>query len=192
MRFRQLILGGVAVLALWYPYLRFEFGRNFVDLRAQVSRRTMLPVNYRDSWCDPRLILRRREVTASGVIDREFNVASAEKKNVQTGLRARLNSVWGIWNWVPANFEFSSKFPGSKLVLALLTLTSLCLIVISPGTTNLSAEDQQSRWRNLMRWLAASFIFLGLVFNEFVVAYLVSQDGVLESGTVAGLSLIHI
>jgi hypothetical protein len=188
LRVRSLLLSGVTILAVWYPYLRFEYGRNFVDLKAQVSRRTMLPANYRDSWCDPHLVLRRREVTATGgVIDREFTVANAQGKKVQTGVRARLNALWGIWNWVPANFEFSNNFPGSKIILALLTLTSLYLISISPGSTTRSTEDQRRLCRTVLGVLAAGFILLGLLFNEFVIAYFVSQDGSLEAGTVTGI-----
>src|SRR5437870_4477122 len=43
LKLRPLLFAGVAILGLWYPYLKFEYRREFIDLRSQLLRQTILP-----------------------------------------------------------------------------------------------------------------------------------------------------
>ena len=54
-----LAAAAVVVLAVWYPYLRFQQTRDFADLKSLVQRQTMTIAQYKDSWCVPTLVLRR-------------------------------------------------------------------------------------------------------------------------------------
>jgi len=54
---KSLLFGFVVSLFVWYPYLKFEAGRNFLDLQSQLGRQSIFPANYRISWCDPHLVL---------------------------------------------------------------------------------------------------------------------------------------
>jgi 4-amino-4-deoxy-L-arabinose transferase-like glycosyltransferase len=53
-------LAAVALVAsvLWFPYLRFETPRNFIDIRSQVFRQSLEPANFSTAWCDASLVPR--------------------------------------------------------------------------------------------------------------------------------------
>jgi hypothetical protein len=98
-------------------------------------------------------------------------------------LKDRLVSFWGRWNWIPSNFEHTTKIWGNSLVLALLALTSLCLTGVSRASSKSVTESQERRWRLGLAVLAGSLIAVALACNELVVASLVSQDGFLDNST---------
>src|SRR5262249_21768517 len=50
LRIRPILVAGILSLAIWYPYLRFEYTRDFADVKSQVMRKGMLPKNYRETW----------------------------------------------------------------------------------------------------------------------------------------------
>ena len=52
-RVRPLALTALLALIIWFPYLRFEAARGFVDIRSQVRRKD-LPLQWADwkAWCD--------------------------------------------------------------------------------------------------------------------------------------------
>lgn len=50
---KPLLAAAGIVLIIWFPYLRFEAGRNFADLRSQFLLQNILPSNVSRSWCDP-------------------------------------------------------------------------------------------------------------------------------------------
>jgi hypothetical protein len=54
---RGLALAGMAALILWLPYLGLQLERGFADLRSQLTLQNIVPANYRDTWCDPQLII---------------------------------------------------------------------------------------------------------------------------------------
>jgi hypothetical protein len=50
---KPLLAAAAVLLIIWFPYLRFEAGRNFADLRSQFLLENILPSNVSRSWCDP-------------------------------------------------------------------------------------------------------------------------------------------
>ena len=53
---RRLIIVGIVAVVVWFPYIRFEAGRDFADVKSQILRKRVLPANYETSWCDPTLL----------------------------------------------------------------------------------------------------------------------------------------
>jgi hypothetical protein len=48
------LLAAAALLAVvWYPYVRFEAPRHFVDIRSQQLFQNITPADYKRAWCDP-------------------------------------------------------------------------------------------------------------------------------------------
>src|SRR5919108_1668521 len=50
---KPLLAAAAVLLIVWFPYLRFEAGRDFADLRSQFQLQNILPSNTSRSWCDP-------------------------------------------------------------------------------------------------------------------------------------------
>jgi hypothetical protein len=50
---KPLLAAAAVLLIIWFPYLRFEAGRSFVDLRSQFLLENIQPSNVSRSWCDP-------------------------------------------------------------------------------------------------------------------------------------------
>jgi hypothetical protein len=61
---RPLLATAVVLLIVWFPYLRFEAGRDFADLRSQFQLVHILPPNASRSWCDPTRKLKAWPVSA--------------------------------------------------------------------------------------------------------------------------------
>jgi type IV secretory pathway VirB2 component (pilin) len=51
---KPLLAAAAVLLVVWSPYLRFEAGRSFADLRSQLTLKSIVPSNVSRSWCDPR------------------------------------------------------------------------------------------------------------------------------------------
>ena len=61
---KPLLAAAAVLLIVWLPYLRFEAGRDFTDLRSQLLLQRNLPSDASRSWCDPTRELRAWPVTA--------------------------------------------------------------------------------------------------------------------------------
>jgi hypothetical protein len=113
-RLRTLLFTGIVILAIWYPYLRFEAGRRFIDLRSQVQRKYVLPANYKDAWCDSTAT---SEIW-TGEASRPFlNFESKAGETIED------NSVFKAWSRLllpargmtglfRANFQRAAQIPG--------------------------------------------------------------------------------
>src|SRR5262249_41476868 len=62
-----LVVTSLIVLVVWFPYLRFQRGRDFADLKALVQRHK-IPSDYKASWCMPTLELKPVSVNASDTL----------------------------------------------------------------------------------------------------------------------------
>src|SRR5262249_13398026 len=47
-----LLSAGLVATIVWYPYLQFEYGGDFVGLKAQMLRQAIRAINCQKSWCD--------------------------------------------------------------------------------------------------------------------------------------------
>jgi hypothetical protein len=61
---KPLLAAAAVLLVVWFPYLRFEAGRNFADLRSQFLLENILPSNVSQTWCDPSRKLKAWPVNA--------------------------------------------------------------------------------------------------------------------------------
>lgn len=186
LKFRPLLLGTILALAVWYPYLRFESTRNFVDLRSQVLRDSNRPANYKDSWCNPNLNLVNLEGTAApSNIDSDQALKVTD--NVWTKVLRLLMPLWEQRNVVAAgffsNFQLNAHIPGISIALALLVLTSLIVLSVSVTSTG-AAEVIVRRWHFWLSRVAVSMILFGVLWNEFIIARYLSLDGILEASTI--------
>jgi len=182
------VLGAGFVAAIvWYPYLRFEYGRNFIDLKSQILRQSIWPINFQESWCNPTVVpegwrqkivfqdLESRRVPSlpwwlrlkNGIVERAF---------VDVGLLA--------------NFMTSSDIPGAGFALLGLTLAGLLNLWIDPSTGS-ERSVSSLKWSQRLKWLALGIVLSGLVLNQSVAA-LLSADGMLEESTFLRLRIVRV
>jgi hypothetical protein len=95
LRLWPLLVGGALTLLIWYPYLQFEYGRNFVDLKSQLLLQNLLPANYKDTWCDPSLALGNWD--ASSTLNFESN-----QTECQTAPRNYYRSLYILFSYEEA------------------------------------------------------------------------------------------
>jgi hypothetical protein len=181
---RPLLFAAVAILAMWYPYLQFEYGRSFVDLRSQILRQKVLPANYKASWCDPQLVLRNTEVTDTARSADSAAVPNSE--SLRAMILSHLASLWGRWHSLAGNFERTTRVSGNSIVLTVLALVSLSLVSVPRGPLAAKTlNDQHQRWRSSLIWVAGGMVLFALAFNEFIIARYLSQRGNLQDSTIA-------
>jgi hypothetical protein len=189
-RVGPLLVAGILVAIVWYPYLRFEAGRAFVDVKSQVLRQRILPEHYEKFWCNPSLF------------PASWKSASASTEMKPLEASRTLNSSW--WNTAGyallgrahiifnglliGNFSHTSTLPGASLVLLLMTMVSLLVLSIQafvvPGR---KIGDYQVLWANVLKWLGLSALVGGALINEFTIARYFSLDGTLEPSSVLGV-----
>jgi Dolichyl-phosphate-mannose-protein mannosyltransferase len=168
---RPLLIAGILIGVVWYPYLRFEVNRDFVDLKSQVFRQYILPTSFEESWCDPNL--------APPSWNAEANQGS--------------DSAGSLW---PQIRHFA--FDRGTLILGVLSIPSISLLLLLLKTISLSllstqfftrfkgeGIDRQVRWANQLKWLSAAMILCGLLMNEFTIARYLTLDRILEPSTVS-------
>ena len=116
-----LVIGLAVVLLIWFPYLRFEYSRNFSDLISQILVKAQTTGNYKNSWCDPSLVILRGSKSNKQDKHRHgLNALSDTRTNDQ---RAR-----GLAAGLYGNFSRSLRVPGVKSVLLGLTVLGLILL----------------------------------------------------------------
>jgi Dolichyl-phosphate-mannose-protein mannosyltransferase len=183
LKVQPVLLGAILAFAIWFPYLRFEYTQNWTDLKSQVLRQMMLPAHYKQSWCDPGLILRTLEVTASAPNPQDDD-------NVNAGVFTKLTRVLPrgklAVNTLSSNFKSAAQIPGHSVVLALVLLFSLVLLSI-PHAAVAEMIDRRSVYARWIPRCAVGMIVLGLMANEFIIARYLSSDGTLEALTTSGI-----
>jgi hypothetical protein len=192
-KFFPLATAGILAFAIWFPYLNFEYSRNFADVKSQVTRTTLRPINYKDSWCDPTLVMRDWSANASAA-----NVVSKKNPDVSAhDSKVRLAGVYGLFGAIYAlierfshpaillpNFERVASIPGSHVALLLLVLASIVLLSLcGTALTARAPLATQESWRSWLNPIAIALIVLAVVGNEFVAKRL-SSDGAIERHTV--------
>jgi Dolichyl-phosphate-mannose-protein mannosyltransferase len=191
-RLFSLAVAGLLALAIWYPYLKFEYGRDFLDVKSQVARTRLLPLDYKDSWCDSRLLVGdwKHTLKPNGVgLDEDLSpTEDAESKAHRASLYALfaasyalVERVWHAEILLP-NYQRVAPIPGSSLALLLLTLTSISLLSFGPRSAELRPSLVVELWRGSLTPLAVAMIAVAAVANEFVLKHL-SSDATLEQQT---------
>jgi hypothetical protein len=154
---RVLVLAGVTALVIWFPYLRFEASRHFIDLKSQILLQDVRSSN-QQTWCDPNSPALQTESPAA--------VGSAHKegsKLVRLGLTIGRRFL-GIAGGLVSNF--ANQVPGSKFVLMIFAVAGCYLLICYPkgGLSDLRFLNVSS-----ITFLAIGLIFVGLIANEVLV-----------------------
>jgi hypothetical protein len=171
-RIRSLLIAGILVGAVWYPYLHFEVARNFIDVKSQVFQQYILPISFEESWCDPSLAppglhLARLKAEA----DEAANSAGTLWTQTRRFVLDRGHLILAALN-IPRI---------TSLLLLLLTTISLSLVSMQ-SFTRFKGEsiDRTVRYTNELKWLSAAMILCGLLINEFTIARYLTSDGSLD------------
>jgi hypothetical protein len=183
LKLQPLLLAGVLVIGIWYPYLRFEHTRNFADIRSQLLRQRILPAQHKNSWCDPGLTLRNLE-EPSGTLNFKPEQTLDAGENTW---RKNLEILLVRWKLIEANFEGSVDNPGIRVALALLLLISLFVLSVFGTLSGLSEAAGRQRFGHRLTWIAVGMILAGVIANEFFIARYLSSRGILQPSTLSSI-----
>ena len=199
LRVAPLLLGALTVLAIWYPFLRFESGRNFVDLKAVVARQSILQIDYKDSWCNPTLVVRSlTEPSGVSGVERRFaslKIAAASAppspptwlETVKKQIRLRSTT---LKEGLVFNFDQMTFTPLTAIPLSLLALATL-LASAAQGSARLFRDANNRNWVNWIRRVAWMLLFLPIVVNEAFIARFLSTRGILDRSLVLDIRMLQ-
>lgn len=184
-RLAPLLVGAALALLVWAPYLRFEAGRGFVDLRSQLLLQGIFPAeNYTAAWCEPERVLHRYEAPG----DAAPTYAPVYERPAATQAQALQRVGSTLWEKLRSNYVAVASIPGASTLLLLLTLTGM--VGLTGSRRGDAAELFISRrlWRPWFTLAGVGMIVVGLAFNEALVARYLSQGTELDT---AVISKIH-
>lgn len=150
---KPLLAAAAVLLVVWFPYLRFEAGRDFIDLRSQFLLRHILPADASGSWCDPRRKLRTWHGTtstaatlATAAYARAAASAGAARSESSSG---RLDKAidGAFQDRLLSNF-LVTKLPGQRvigIVLLLCVLASLVLFSVTGSAPKRERSEDDAR-----------------------------------------------
>ena len=189
-RLRTLLFSAVVVVALWYPYLRFEAGRHFIDIRSQVQRKYILPSNYKDAWCNSNATL---EIWTGETYQPFVNFESkpgetVEDKSVLKAWSRLLVPAKGVAGLLLANFQRVAQIPGISPILALMVLGTMVLLSLSESSLNAIRRFCRSR-SNL---IGGGLILCAVLGNEFFLASCLAPDRTLADSTLLPIRTLQI
>jgi hypothetical protein len=182
---RPIVAAVVLAVVVWFPYLRFEASRNFVDLRSQVLRVPLWPVDYQRSWCDPSVA--PAEWT-SPAVPIDPGSTESERGPLALSLRQRMSEKVRliVGDLLLANFG-KSRFAGIFAVaLFLLALIGTVALFTSTGVP-LANGRNPAGVASVVLGVAVIAMVTAAIFNEVLAAKFLSPDGVLTSSTVQGI-----
>lgn len=108
------------VVAVWFPYLSFETGRGFADLRSLMLLQDINPANYQAAWCDPSLSLR---ILAPPGGESQADVSAAPPQQSSLSLPQRvMRRAGAIVDGLLATFRESVQLPGLAPLLLMAAL----------------------------------------------------------------------
>jgi hypothetical protein len=153
-RIRPMLIAGVLVLAVWYPYVQFQMSRDFADLRSMVLRQRIWPDNYKNSWCVPTLVLQRWKDTF-GAPNGGMHPTAHVTADTMSQTEVHRNLVQTIGEWfalafetLPSNFEQMTVVAAAGMPLLVLVLISLAIMSLLPLAGRGAFLDRQPVWRS--------------------------------------------
>jgi hypothetical protein len=186
-RLAPLTVAAVLAGALWYPYLRFEADRDFVDLRSQVLRQSIRPIDFSRPWCDPAL------VPATWLQDANHDQTLRQSQSKESRpARARQwvsERIRIVVENVLTNFR-GSFFPGAGVLLFALTLIGLVASLLG-SKQRVDSGHARALWRHGTTWLAGFLAILGIVLNEILLSRFVAADGNLTASSIVAIRLVE-
>lgn len=173
LRLRPLIVAMVIIFLIWHPYLRFEFRRNFEDIKSQIFLKEMLPENFKSSWRNPNLEIR-------SWYDPSLTLETRVEKRRLDGRQKNLGDFLGDrYRLLLNNFFWQAS--GILAVLLFLICLSGLLLSNPVFLSRLIGIFVKNKCANsLLNLSGGGLIFLGLIFNEFFLSRYLSPDHSLE------------
>jgi Dolichyl-phosphate-mannose-protein mannosyltransferase len=182
-------LAAVAALAmvLWFPYLRFETHRHFIDVRSQVFRQSLEPVDFSTAWCNPSLVPRnwRNDMARTQALKMSQSTESPTRA-ARRWASERVNILVGN---TLTSFR-SSAFPGAPIALFALTLVGLAACLLARDE-KIETRDLNVSWRHRIAWFAYGAGVLGILLNEFVLEPFVSADANLQPSSILVIRVVE-
>jgi hypothetical protein len=180
---KPLLAAAGVLLIVWFPYLRFEAGRDFADLRSQFLLEYIVPPNVSESWCDPARSLRALPLNTP------TTKSSADARGQpQPGVipvagsgdspSARLNEAFR--DRLLGNFS-SITLPGSAVIrIALLAsvLATAVLLGVTGCAPTAGKAEHESASAVKMRWLTLPERLPSLAVGVVLLALAVGLLGV--------------
>jgi hypothetical protein len=152
---KPLLTAAAVLLIVWFPYLRFEAGRSFVDLRSQFLLENIQPSNVSRSWCDPTRRLKAWPVSAQATRLSARAGASTYRRPASNATRPSESSLVRLKNGLDNNFRdrLLGNFLVTRLsprdaigiVLLLVELASLVLLSVAGSAPRSQRSDQDTQ-----------------------------------------------
>jgi hypothetical protein len=186
-RLAPLTIAAVLAGALWYPYLRFEADRDFADVRSQVLRESIRPIDFSTPWCDPALV----PATWLDDVTRDQTLRESQSKESRPARARRWASerTGIVIENALTNFR-GSFFAGADLALFALTLVGLAASLLA-STQRVDWGHEKAVWRHRTTRLAGLLTILGIVLNEIVLTRFVTADGNLTASSILAIRLVE-
>ena len=188
---RPILVAAVLSAVVWYPYLRFQVTRDFADLKSQILRESILPVNFGDFWCDPSLVPQSWRGLA-GSNPGQISSAGSEVNPAQVLRRIVARVKVALHQTLFFNFTNASIIPGAGFIL--LPTTLIGLLILSAHGSRLARDKivpSLTRGSNLLKWLGIGIGLCGLLFNEITLPAL-SSDGTFQPSVIASIRRFQI
>jgi hypothetical protein len=185
---RLLVLALGLILVVWSPYLQFEVGRGFADMRSQLLLQNIFPANYRETWCDPAVPLREFGNTSDPV---PLGLNQPQTYQTLNLVSAGVDLTNQIRGKLLNNFQAASLLPELSIPFLVIVLSSLILLNVTgyiPGTYGYFPPKRF--WKERTTRLGLGLILIGVVTNEYVIAHFSGIVGNLELSTIRILRII--
>ena len=114
----------VITAIIWFPYLRFEYSRDFSDIISQFSRKQNVPADYKKSWCDPGATIKHLGQTQEYTPGASSNSWRTAVKSLQLGNLLPKNLFTGLFG----NFRRTLRLPNIATILFGLFAAGLFLL----------------------------------------------------------------
>jgi hypothetical protein len=186
-RLAPLAIAAVLAAALWYPYLRFEAARDFVDVRSQVFRESIRPADFSAPWCDPALV--PPTWLKDVALTQPSGVSQSKESRPATARRWASERAGIVIGNVLTNFR-GAIFPGTAVALFALTLIGLAASLLA-SKASVDSWHGKVLWRHRITMLARGLAILGVVLNEAILTRFVAADGNLTPSSIAAIRMIE-
>jgi hypothetical protein len=195
MRIAPLVLAAGIVSLVWYPYLRFQANRNFVDLKSLVQRHHILPKHYQDSWCMPDLVLQDWDKPASSNAESTFATHISNQQPTPHTWYGHLTKkarerIAVLVQGLTYNFDRMTWSSAAAIPLLLLAMTTMAFIALQTLARSVAFVNSRAwlRWIPRLAWLT---LFFALLFNEVFVARLLTADGSLVRSRILSVRILQ-
>jgi len=185
--FKLLIIATGLVLFVWFPYLRFEFGRGFADLRSQVFLQNIFPANYRQVWCDPNAPLR----DLASTFDPTLASSQPQPYQLPNLVRAAVMLTNQITAKLLYNFQDAAPFPVICIAFLVIVLGSIILLNVTGDRLETNRILPSGPfWKDRRTRLGLAMILIGVA-NEFLIGRVLGVGGGLPFSSIGVLRTIE-